>query len=59
MIESLEIELPVKCVCGGKNAMYEDFINDRYIIECECDTKLTIGAGEWKELYMKADRRNR
>lgn len=39
--------------------MYEDFINDRYVIECKCGTKLTIRASEWKELYMKADRRNR
>lgn len=53
MIESGVIEFPVKCACGGKNRMYEDFLRGEYVIVCECGTKLTVDAREWTELFME------
>lgn len=47
----MQLELPIKCACGGVNSVWEDFITNRLIIVCECGTKLTIDKEQWFSFY--------
>lgn len=42
MIESGVMEFPVKCACGGRNRMYEDFLRGEYVIACECGAAIRV-----------------